>query len=169
MIVSWNLKWSSMITSPILENNTMYETLLLYWLSQPVSTWLGPGAFSSIDHQRKSTCFATTCGAEVLLWDLNKYGACLVCLTFRNNYTHKYEWGSDTATFLRFNPVETHVLATTLNDRSITLFDTRGRTALKKVFLAVCETTCSINCVDEIQLPFMEPSQSIQFCSCKRR
>mmetsp|Transcript_14930 Transcript_14930/g.20866 ORF Transcript_14930/g.20866 Transcript_14930/m.20866 type:complete len:461 (+) Transcript_14930:59-1441(+) len=103
----------------------------------PVSTWLGPGAFTSIDYQRNSSCFATTCGADVLLWDLNK-----------NNHTHKYAWGSDTASYLKFNPVETYVLATLLNDRSITLFDTRGKTALKKVYLAMKSNSLSWNPVN---------------------
>ena len=46
-------------------------------------------------------------------------------------------WGVDSVTSVAFNPVETSVLASTATDRSITLYDMRSSTPLRKLVLAL--------------------------------
>jgi DDB1- and CUL4-associated factor 13 len=50
-----------------------------------------------------------------------------------------YEWGCDTLTTVKWNPVETSTLASTANDRSICLYDIRTDTPVRKLILKVRE------------------------------
>ena len=56
---------------------------------------------------------------------------------FRSSPVNTYEWGSDTVTTDKFNPSETDVLASCATDRSISLYDIRGNTPIRKVILQV--------------------------------
>jgi WD repeat and SOF domain-containing protein 1 len=46
-----------------------------------------------------------------------------------------FEWGVDTVLTVKFNPVETSVLASTAMDRSVILYDIRGKTPIKKIIM----------------------------------
>ncbi|MES1916177.1 MAG: hypothetical protein MHM6MM_008022 [Cercozoa sp. M6MM] len=70
-----------------------------------------------------SHVFATS-GEQVSLWDLN-----------RSTPVHSFTWGIDTVRNVRFNRVQHSVLASVGADRSIVLYDTRQRSALRKVTL----------------------------------
>jgi len=50
---------------------------------------------------------------------------------------HTFEWGCDTLTTVKWNPVETSTLASTANDRSICLYDIRTASAVRKLILKV--------------------------------
>eukprot|EP01126_Amoeba_proteus_P006951 TRINITY_DN12462_c0_g2_i11.p1 TRINITY_DN12462_c0_g2~~TRINITY_DN12462_c0_g2_i11.p1 ORF type:complete len:347 (-),score=61.86 TRINITY_DN12462_c0_g2_i11:154-1194(-) len=99
---------------------------------RPLGTWSSENAFLSIDHRRKSNQFATTAANILAIWDPN-----------RSESINDMTWGDDSLMMVRFNPVETHVVATTSEDRSITLYDIRGSVPIHKVYLdmktnAVC-------------------------------
>jgi len=53
----------------------------------------------------------------------------------RSNPQQELTWSEDSLMTVRFNPVETHLVATTGEDRTVTLFDLRGNTPIKKLVL----------------------------------
>ncbi|XP_014668035.1 PREDICTED: DDB1- and CUL4-associated factor 13-like [Priapulus caudatus] len=92
-------------------------------LEEPVMTILGKTMFLGIDHHWKEPFYAT-CGDRVDIWDET-----------RTEPMRSFTWGLDSITSLKFNHVETNVLASTANDRNIVLYDMRGATPLRKVIL----------------------------------
>jgi WD repeat and SOF domain-containing protein 1 len=83
-------------------------------------------AFSSVDHQWfKSSEIATCCAHTVDVWDV-----------FRsNNPIQSYEWGEASLISCKYNPSETNLLAATMADNSVGLFDTRTSSGIQKIFL----------------------------------
>ena len=63
--------------------------------------------------------FATS-GPAVELWSAS-----------RSEPLRNITWGVDTTNCIKFNQVETNVLATTADDRSITLFDVRASSPMR--------------------------------------
>jgi WD repeat and SOF domain-containing protein 1 len=92
---------------------------------KPVATFLGSNAFSCIDHHRTDATFATG-GARVDLWDVT-----------RQEPVHSFEWGADSVNTLKFNLVQTNVMASTGSDRNIILYDVRTRSPIKKVIMTM--------------------------------
>ena len=86
----------------------------------------GSSAFTSIDHSwDKSGHVATTCGHTVDVWNV-----------FRSNSPlQSYQWGEEGLLSCRYNPSEVNLLATTMADNSIGLFDTRSSSGIQKIFL----------------------------------
>src|SRR5690606_37919519 len=70
----------------------------------PVTTFLGAAPFACIDHHGAEAMFATA-SAQVDLWDPQ-----------RSEPVHSFSWGVDTINALRFNQVETNILASTGSD-----------------------------------------------------
>eukprot|EP01102_Stenamoeba_stenopodia_P021601 TRINITY_DN8754_c0_g1_i1.p1 TRINITY_DN8754_c0_g1~~TRINITY_DN8754_c0_g1_i1.p1 ORF type:complete len:464 (+),score=106.88 TRINITY_DN8754_c0_g1_i1:136-1527(+) len=93
---------------------------------EPVATFLGKEAFTSIDHQYgwTSQVFATSGGSVVDIWDQN-----------RSDPINKFEFGVDTVTSVKFNTVETEIFASTTVERAVALYDLRVKTALKKLVM----------------------------------
>ena len=52
-----------------------------------------------------------------------------------------FQWGVDTVQTVRFNPVEPDLLASTASDRSLTLYDLRSSTPIRKLIMQVCVTS----------------------------
>lgn len=77
----------------------------------------------NIDHNFEEPKFATS-GAIVQVWDYE-----------RSEPVMKYDWGSDSVMKLKWNPSETNLILASASDRSICLYDIRGNTPLKKVYL----------------------------------
>lgn len=95
-----------------------------FWAdTTPALTFLGKHVFNSLDANRSRPLFATA-SLCVDVWDHN-----------RSEPIQSIPWGTDTVTSVRFNPVETNVLASTASDRSIALYDIRSESAIKKVIL----------------------------------
>jgi len=93
--------------------------------AKPVATFLGQHAFTGLDVMRGSEATFATCGGSVVeLWDRT-----------RSEPVRTFEWGSESTHSVRFNPVETQLLASTAGDRSVALYDIRVGTALHKVVL----------------------------------
>lgn len=90
---------------------------------EPVSSFRSASIPTSIDHHWKRPIFVTT-GDTVDLWDYN-----------RSSPLSSFEWGCDRIITGRFNPAEHSLVASTAVDRSIGLYDLRGNTPIRKVFL----------------------------------
>jgi DDB1- and CUL4-associated factor 13 len=77
----------------------------------------------SLDASHANSTFVTG-GAVVQLWSQE-----------RSNPIQTWSWGVDTVSKVRFNPVETNLIACTAMDRGIYLYDVRGKTPLQKTVL----------------------------------
>jgi len=93
------------------------------WSDLPAETIVCRGLVTGISHQAGSEQFAT-CGDAAQLWTRG-----------RAVPTRTFQWGVDTVHWLRFSPVETHLLAACASDRSILLYDTREAGAVRKVVM----------------------------------
>ena len=74
-----------------------------------ISTTVAKHALTGIDHHWKLPLFATG-GAVVEVWDEH-----------RSEPIHSFDWGSATANSVKFNPVETDLLASAAADKNIVL------------------------------------------------
>jgi WD repeat and SOF domain-containing protein 1 len=90
---------------------------------KPEEKFISSGIVTGIDLIYEDTHFLT-CGEGVELWDMEK-----------SQPIEKFEWGSDTITRVKANPVEKHIILCSSMDRGIFLHDTRLRTNLSKTYL----------------------------------
>lgn len=90
---------------------------------KPEEKFISSGIVTGIDLIYEDTHFLT-CGEGVELWDMEK-----------SQPIEKFEWGSDTITRVKANPVEKHIILCSSMDRGIFLHDTRLRTNLAKTYL----------------------------------
>ncbi|KAI1305206.1 DDB1- and CUL4-associated factor 13 [Halotydeus destructor] len=91
--------------------------------SVPMNTIIGKYASMSIAHHYEKPLLAT-CGERVEIWEET-----------RSDPIVSYLWGADTVNCIKFNPVETDILASAASDRSITLYDIRKPQPLRKIVL----------------------------------
>ncbi|KFH40316.1 hypothetical protein ACRE_090240 [Hapsidospora chrysogenum ATCC 11550] len=84
--------------------------------SAPISSWLGSNAFTSVSHHRSKNAFAAA-SSVVSIYDLERHTAAPEVL--------KWPTATDTITNVAFNYVETSVLASCSNDRSVVIYDLR--------------------------------------------
>uniref|UniRef100_T1KHJ5 Sof1-like protein domain-containing protein n=2 Tax=Tetranychus urticae TaxID=32264 RepID=T1KHJ5_TETUR len=92
---------------------------------QPLNSIVAKTNIVGMDHHRKKSILVT-CGEAVDLWDESRPSP---LKTYKSNF--------DTSYRVKFNPIEVNIFASTANDRSITLFDTRQNEHLRKVILAM--------------------------------
>ncbi|XP_060679329.1 DDB1- and CUL4-associated factor 13 isoform X2 [Hemiscyllium ocellatum] len=90
---------------------------------EPIHTILGKTVYTGIDHHWKDGVFAT-CGQQVDIWDEQ-----------RTSPIRSFTWGVDSISSIKFNPIETYLLASCASDRNIALYDMRQATPLKKVVM----------------------------------
>lgn len=98
---------------------------------EPMHMILGKTVYTGIDHHWKYGVFAT-CGQQVDIWDEQ-----------RTSPIRSFTWSVDSISSVKFNPIETHLLASCASDRNIVLYDMRQAAPLKKVIMdlrtnAVC-------------------------------
>lgn len=91
--------------------------------SEPLAVYVWKNAFTGVDHQWDGENFATS-GAQVDVWNHN-----------RSEPISSFEWGVDTSISVRFNPGEPNLLATSSRDRSITIYDLRSSTPVRKFIM----------------------------------
>ncbi|XP_022091194.1 DDB1- and CUL4-associated factor 13-like isoform X1 [Acanthaster planci] len=99
----------------------------------PVNTIIGKTVFQSIDHHWHDAKFATS-GQQVDIWDEQ-----------RTEPLRSFTWGTDSIHSVKFNPVETYLLASCTADRNIVLYDMRGSTPLRKLLLNMRSNTIAWN------------------------
>ncbi|EKJ71266.1 hypothetical protein NXS19_001797 [Fusarium pseudograminearum] len=92
----------------------------------PISSWLGSSAFTSLSHHRSNNSFAAASSA-IHIYDLERHTAAPEVL--------KWPTSVDTITDVAFNQVETSILGSCSNDRSIVIYDLRTSTPVTKTVL----------------------------------
>ena len=92
---------------------------------EPNSTILGEKVFLGMDHHSTDPLFGT-CGERVDIWDES-----------RSEPICSLTWGVDSISHIKFNPVETSLLASCASDRSIILYDIRQSSPLQRVVLSM--------------------------------
>ena len=92
--------------------------------SAPISSWLGSGAFTSLSHHRARNAFAASTSNTIAIYDLERHTAAPEVL--------KWPTSTDTITNVAFNQVETSILASCANDRSLVIYDLRTSTPVHK-------------------------------------
>ncbi|KAG6020514.1 hypothetical protein E4U41_002823 [Claviceps citrina] len=93
----------------------------------PISSWLGSGAFTSLSHHRSRNAFAAA-SSVVSIYDLERHSAAPEVL--------RWPTAVDTITHVAFNQVETSVLASCSNDRSLVIYDLRTSTPVARTVLS---------------------------------
>lgn len=63
---------------------------------------------------------------------------CILTLKlYRSKPINKFSWGLDSVMSVKFNPIEKDILCSTATDRSVALYDLRGKTPVRKLIMAV--------------------------------
>jgi len=102
--------------------------------TSPTNTIIGKYAFNAIDHKRKSSIYGTTGAHIVSIWDPN-----------RSEAIQELEFGYDSLSCIKFNPIDTHLIATSAEDRGVCIYDLRGSTPISKVILQMRTNDISWN------------------------
>lgn len=98
-----------------------------------IKTYLGEHAFDSLDHHFNKDLFVTG-GAQIELWDSN-----------RTKPISNLTWGADNITSVRFNNVETSILASAGTDNSVILYDIRTNSPTQKIVQTLRTNAISFN------------------------
>ncbi|RKP37801.1 WD40-repeat-containing domain protein, partial [Dimargaris cristalligena] len=128
------------------------DRLVKVWgpeIISPLATYEGQEAFNAIDHHRTDKKFVTA-SSTVALWDVNQATP-----------IQTFEWAKETTTSVRFNPVECDVLASCGADRSLTLYDARAQSALKKLTCSFKVNALSWNPMMAYQLAAASEDQNV--------
>lgn len=103
----------------------------------PTSTYLGPGAFTSITHHRHQSSFAAS-SSSISIYDLSRPAS---------GPTQVLRWptSTDTITAVSFNQTETSILGSTALDRAVVLYDLRTSSPVSKTVLRLASNALSWN------------------------
>ncbi|KAF8421410.1 U3 small nucleolar RNA associated protein [Tirmania nivea] len=88
----------------------------------PMAMYLGAESFNSISHHRTTPTFATA-SSTISIWDIS-----------RENPISNLTFGTDTLSCVRFNQIETSILASSGHDRSLIFYDLRTNSPLHKLY-----------------------------------
>lgn len=92
---------------------------------EPINTIMGKTVITSISHNYEEPFFAT-CGETCHIWEET-----------RNAPIKTLQWGVDTLYDIRYNPVETSLLAACGSDRGIIFYDQREVKPLRKIVMTL--------------------------------
>ncbi|XP_058810747.1 DDB1- and CUL4-associated factor 13 [Phymastichus coffea] len=99
----------------------------------PIKTIISKTIVTGITHHRLAPMFAT-CGEVCEIWD-----------EATSAPIKTYKWGVDSLHDIKFNPVQSNLLASCASDRSIILYDTRGVGPLRRVKMKLRSNKLSWN------------------------
>ncbi len=116
---------------------------------KPSSIFTTTSAVHGVDFHWSDYSFAS-CGAEVCVWDIN-----------RSEPMHKYSWGADYVKGVRFNPSEKSLIGGVGSDRSITLYDVRSSSPLKKTILAMNSNSIAWNPMEPLNFAVANEDHNI--------
>jgi WD repeat and SOF domain-containing protein 1 len=102
----------------------------------PTSTYLHPHAVNCMDHHHAEPMFAAASSVVSLYNPL------------RPDPIHSFSWGADSINCVSFSPVEHHLLLSASSDRCVLLYDTRQRTAAKKILLLMQTNAIALSPLD---------------------
>jgi len=103
---------------------------------EPLSTSVGRFVFQSIDHHWSDNIYATS-GDQIDIWN-EEFAEPI----------RSYTWGVDSIQCVKFNPVERNILIGAASDRSITLYDIRKPSPLRKVVLEMKSNSIAWNPIE---------------------
>ena len=103
----------------------------------PKAVYLGNTAYTSLTHHRSLPIFAASSSGQISIYDLNRTSTAPDQAISTTT--------SDTITSLRFNPVETSLLAAASIDRRLTMYDIRTSSALPAAVLSFASNAISWN------------------------
>ena len=104
--------------------------------SDSLSVYLAESSLTGVDHHWTETKFATS-GRLVEVWDVN-----------RTRPIQEFEWGDETVTCVKYNKVETSLIACASLDRGVTIFDSRTKSGHSKIIQEVAVTSLAWNPMD---------------------
>ncbi|XP_066599725.1 DDB1- and CUL4-associated factor 13 isoform X2 [Prorops nasuta] len=104
----------------------------------PLNTIISKNVITGITHHRSEPLFAT-CGEVCQLWDES-----------RNEPVKTFKWGVDSLHDVKYNPVQTNLLASAASDRSIILYDTRETGPLRKIVMKLRTNKLSWNPMEAV-------------------
>ena len=86
----------------------------------------GSSSFNAVDHHYGADQIVTSCSQGTIdLWEV-----------FRSNTPiQSYQWGDSNVLACRFHPSERNLLAATMGDNAVGLFDTRASSGVQKIYL----------------------------------
>ena len=94
-------------------------------ITEPLECVTSKSMVSGITHHRFHNTFATCGESSALLWDSG-----------RSHPVKEFQWGVDSVHTVKFNQIETNILAASASDRSIILYDIRAKTpSIRKVIM----------------------------------
>jgi len=93
--------------------------------TEPIATYHCTSISNSVDHHWNKPLFVTT-GDTVDVWDYQ-----------RSAPLSSFEWGCERVITARFNPAESALVGATAADRSVSLYDLRGNSAIRKVIMSM--------------------------------
>lgn len=105
---------------------------------EPINTVISKTIISGISHHRTQPIFAT-CGEVCQLWEET-----------RNEPICTFKWGVDSLYDIKYNPVQSNLLAACASDRSIILYDARETGPLRKVFMKLRTNKLSWNPMEAV-------------------
>ncbi|CAL1539148.1 unnamed protein product [Lymnaea stagnalis] len=100
---------------------------------EPIRTILNKQVYQGIDHHEHEDIFVT-CGQSLDVWAGD-----------RAQPFQSYTWGLDSMHHVKFNRIETHLVAVAADDRSIMLYDTRGGSGVQKLIMRMRSNAISWN------------------------
>ncbi|KZC13401.1 PREDICTED: DDB1- and CUL4-associated factor 13 [Dufourea novaeangliae] len=105
---------------------------------EPINTIISKTIITGISHHRRKPIFAT-CGEVCHLWEET-----------RNEPIRTFKWGVDSLYDIKYNPVQSNLLAACASDRSIILYDARETGPLRKVFMRLKTNKLSWNPMEAV-------------------
>lgn len=125
----------------------------------PLSSWLGSGAFTSLSHHRSRNAFAAA-SSVISIYDLEKHSAAPETL--------HWPTATDTITDVAFNQVETSVLASCSNDRSLVVYDLRTSTPVTKAVLSFAANRIAWNPMEAFNFAAASEDHNIYIFDMRR-
>ena len=127
---------------------------------EPIATFFGKGAFSSISHHRSMPNFAVASG-NISIYDLSRpASAPSLTLSWPNSV--------DTITSLSFNQTETSIIASAATDRSIVMYDLRTSSPFSKVLLNLASNSISWNPLEAFNFAVANEDHNIYIFDMRR-
>jgi len=114
-----------------------------------ISVFNGKNAFTSIDHQRNSNTFATS-GLSVEIWKHQ-----------RSTPLQTLSWGHAGITKVKFNPIETNLLASCTTDRAIIFYDIRENSPAQKLITSMRSNSIAWNPVESYTMAIANEDENV--------
>lgn len=103
----------------------------------PAATFLGQTPFTGVSHHRDQPAFAAS-SSVISIYDMSRPSSTA-------SQTLHWPTSTDTITSVAFNQIETSIIGSTANDRSVVVYDLRTSTPVAKVILTLASNSISWN------------------------